>query len=168
MGKGALDAQGKSFEGKTSTHGMPLSAAGASFEKTISHLGGDPEHPFVIFEKVQKAYHGILEEKRKRVAKRRAAQAVWEKANPELAAKYRNFLEGKLPEIDFSAIVQKAGAPTRGASGAVLASLAGKVENLIVASADLSNSDKTDAYLKNTTAFTTGRFHRLLPAGRSQ
>jgi len=169
MGKGALDAQGNSFEGKTSTHGMPLSAAGASFEKTISNLGGDPDHPFMIFEEVQKAYREILEEKRKRAAKRRAAQAAWEKAHPELAAKLRNFLEGKLPEIDFSAIVQKADAPTRGASGAVLASLAGKVENLIVASADLSNSDKTDAYLKHTKAFTRGDFTgSFLQAGVSE
>ncbi len=169
MGKGALDAQGNSFEGKTSTHGMPLSAAGASFEKTISNLGGDPEHPFVIFEEVKKAYHGILEEKRKRVAKRRAEQAAWEKAHPGLAAKYKSFLEGNLPEIDFSAIEQKAGAPTRGASGAVLASLAGKVENLIVASADLSNSDKTDAYLKHTKAFTRGNFSgSFLQAGVSE
>jgi transketolase len=32
------------------------------------------------------------------------------------------------------------------------------VENLIVASADLSNSDKTDGFLKKTTAFTKGNF----------
>ena len=42
--------------------------------------------------------------------------------------------------------------------GAVLAAMAGKVENLIVASADLSNSDKTDSYLKKTTAFKRGDF----------
>jgi len=158
MGKGAVDENGTSFEGKTSTHGMPLSAAGASFEKSISNLGGDPENPFVIFKEVQQAYGSILEEKRKLVAARRAEQDTWEKAHPELAKKYRSFLEGELPEIDYAAIQQKAGAPTRGASGAVLASLAGRVENLIVASADLSNSDKTDGYLKHTTAFTRGDF----------
>ena len=45
MAKGALDKDGKSFEGKCSTHGMPLSESGASFEKTILHLGGDPSNP---------------------------------------------------------------------------------------------------------------------------
>ncbi|MDF1575673.1 MAG: transketolase [Bacteroidales bacterium] len=169
MGKGALDENGNSFEGKTSMHGMPLSEAGASFEKTIANLGGDPENPFVIFGEVREAYHAILEEKRKEAAKKRAEQAAWEKANPALAEKYRSFLEGKLPEIDFAAIGQKAGAPTRGASGAVLASLAGKIGNMIVASADLSNSDKTDGYLKNTSAFKRGDFSgSFLQAGVSE
>ncbi len=158
MGKGAVDENGNPFEGQTSTHGMPLSAAGASFEKSISNLGGDPENPFVVFDEVKEAYQAVLEKKRKAAALRKTEQSAWEKTHPELAAKYRSFLEGELPEIDFSAIEQKRGAPTRGASGAVLASLAGKVENMIVASADLSNSDKTDGYLKNTTAFTSGDF----------
>ena len=148
---------------------MPLSAAGASFEKTISNLGGRPENPFVIFEEVKESYELVLEEKRKAAALRKAEQAAWEKANPELASKYLGFLDGVLPEIDFAAIEQKAGAPTRGASGAVLASLAGKVENLIVASADLSNSDKTDSYLKNTKAFTRDDFTgSFLQAGVSE
>jgi transketolase len=158
MGKGALDENGKSFEGQTSTHGMPLSAAGASFEKTLANLGGNPEDPFVIFPEVKEAYEEVLKRKRSMVAEKKKQQAEWEQANPELAAKYRTFLSGQLPGIDFSAIEQKAGAPTRGASGAVLAALAGKVENMIVASADLSNSDKTDSYLKKTTAFTRGDF----------
>ncbi len=169
MGKGALDENGNSFEGQTSTHGMPLSAAGASFEKTISNLGGNPDSPFVIFEEVQKAFGQVLEEKRKAAASRKAEQLAWEKANPELARKYFSFLEGTLPDIDFAAIEQKAGAPTRGAAGAVLASLAGKVENLIVASADLSNSDKTDSYLKTTKAFTRDDFTgSFLQAGVSE
>ena len=169
MGKGALDENGTNFEGQTSMHGMPLSAAGASFEKTLVNLGGDPGNPFVIFEEVREAYHVLLEEKRKAAAIRKEEQAAWEKANPDLAAKYKSFLEGTLPEIDFASIEQKAGAPTRGASGAVLASLAGKVENLIVASADLSNSDKTDAYLNKTKAFTRGDFSgSFLQAGVSE
>jgi len=169
MGKGAVDEHGASFESQTSTHGMPLSAAGASFEKSIANLGGDPGNPFVIFPKVKEAYDKILEEKRNQAAGKKAAQAQWEKSNPELAAKLKSFLEGTVPEIDFEAIEQKAGAATRGASGAVLASLAGKVENLIVASADLSNSDKTDGYLKNTTAFTKGNFSgSFLQAGVSE
>ncbi len=169
MGKGALDENGNSYEGKTSTHGMPLSAAGASYELSISNLGGDPEKPFVIFDEVKEAYELALEEKRKATALRRLEQKAWEEANPELAKKYLSFLEGELPDLDFAAIEQKSGAPTRGASGAVLASLAGKVENLIVASADLSNSDKTDAYLKTTKAFTRDDFSgSFLQAGVSE
>jgi transketolase len=158
MGKGAVDENGNSFEGQTSTHGMPLSGAGASFEGSISNLGGDPEDPFVLFPDVKAAWKKVLDNKRRGAAEKRAQQADWEKANPVLAEKYHAFLDGTLPEIDFAAIEQKPGAATRGASGAVLASLAGKVENMIVASADLSNSDKTDGYLKNTTAFTRGDF----------
>ncbi|MGW8316854.1 MAG: transketolase family protein [Bacteroidales bacterium] len=158
MGKGALDENGASFESQTSTHGMPLGEAGASFEKTLENLGGDPANPFVIFPEVAETYQKVLDEKRRLVALKKAVQAKWEKENPELAAKWKGFLAGSLPEIDFSAIAQKPGAPTRGASGTVLASLAGKVENMIVASADLSNSDKTDGFLKNTTAFSRGDF----------
>ena len=158
MGKGALDESGNRFERQTSTHGMPLSDAGGSFELTIKNLGGDPSDPFDIFPEVAMAYQEILEEKRRQVAEKRAECNKWVEANPELAEKFRGFLEGKLPEIDFSDIEQKPGAPTRGASGTVLAQLAGKVENLIVASADLSNSDKTDGFLKKTKPFSKGDF----------
>jgi transketolase len=158
MGKGAVDEKGNSFERQTSTHGMPLSAAGASFDKTVTSLGGDPENPFAIFPEVKEAYAQVLDKKRRETIERKAQQADWEKTHPELAEKYREFLEGTLPEINFGAIDQKPGSATRGASGAVLAALAGKLENMIVASADLSNSDKTDGYLKKTTAFTKGDF----------
>ena len=169
MGKGAVTESGDSFERQTSTHGMPLSDAGASFDKSIANLGGNPDDPFVIFPEVKEAYQEVLDRKRKQAAEKRAVQAEWEKNNPELAKKYRAFLEGDLPEIDFAAIQQKAGAPTRGASGAVLAQLAGQVENLVVASADLSNSDKTDAYLKKTTAFVKDDFSgSFLQAGVSE
>jgi len=169
MGLGAVTEDGESFERQTSTHGMPLSNAGASYEKTISHLGGDPANPFVIFPEVKEAYAKMLEKKRELVEEKKAAQAKWASENPVLAQKYQSFLSGELPDIDFSAIGQKANAPTRGASGAVLAHLAGQVENLIVASADLSNSDKTDAYLKTTTAFVKGDFSgSFLQAGVSE
>ena len=63
MGKGAVDADGNNFEGKTSTHGQPLSAAGASFEKTIENLGGNPDKPFTIFPEVQAWLDGVIKEK---------------------------------------------------------------------------------------------------------
>jgi len=57
---------------------------------------------------------------------------------------------GKTPELDWRSIEQKSGSATRAASAAVLSYLAENVENMIVSSADLSNSDKTDGFLKKT------------------
>ncbi|MBN1131628.1 MAG: transketolase [Bacteroidales bacterium] len=169
MGKGALTESDENFERQTSTHGMPLSEAGASFEKSVLNLGGDPKNPFAIFPEVRDTYLKVLEKKRREVAEKRALQNKWEKENPELAEKYHSFIEGRLPDIDFSAIAQKENAPTRGASGTVLAHLSDKIENLIVGSADLSNSDKTDAYLKKTKPFTKGDFSgSFLQAGVSE
>lgn len=148
MGKGAVGANGEDFSNKVSTHGQPLTGAGASIEKTVENLGGDPQNPFVIFPEVKEYYEKALQQKREYVKKKKAEQAAWEKANPELAAKYRRFLSGKAPDIDYSAIQHKAGIATRAASADVLMYLARHVENMIVSSADLSNSDKTDGFLK--------------------
>ncbi len=148
MGKGALGENNEDYSNKVSTHGQPLSAAGASIEKTIRNLGGDPEHPFTIFPEVQEHYRKVLEEKRIYAQKKKAEQAAWEKANPELAAKYHAYLSGKAPEIDYKAIAHKANIATRAASADVLAELAKQVDNMIVSSADLSNSDKTDGFIK--------------------
>ena len=148
MGKGALGADNEDFSNKVSTHGQPLSAAGASIEKTIENLGGDPEHPFTIFPEVKALYEGVIEEKRAYVKKKKEEQAAWEKANPELAAKYHKYMSGEVPEIDYAAIGHKANIATRAASADVLVELAKQVDNMIVSSADLSNSDKTDGFIK--------------------
>ena len=158
MGKFAVDAEGNSFEAKVSTHGMPLSEAGASFEKTIERLGGNSQQPFEIFDDVKKYYERVLEEKGAFAKARKESQAKWENENPELAEKLRRFLSGSMPEVDLSNIPHKENSPTRGASGVILGHLAKNLENMIVASADLSNSDKTDGFLKNTTALTNGDF----------
>ena len=58
---------------------------------------------------------------------------------------------------------------TRAASATVLGTLADEVENMVVASADLSNSDKTDGFLKKTTAWTKGDFSgKFFQAGVSE
>ncbi len=158
MGKGALTADGESFEGQTSTHGQPLTGAGASIEKTLENLGGDPEDPFKVFDEVKALYDKRKEELIRSAAEQKAKQAEWESAHPELAAKLKKFFSDEKPEFDFSSVEQKEHVATRAASGATLAAMAGKIENLIVASADLSNSDKTDAFLKKTTAFQKGDF----------
>jgi len=158
MGKGALTDKGESFERKTETHGMPLSDAGASFEKSIENLGGDPKNPFAIFTEVEKYYQEILTTKRKSAQERKVIEKEWESKNPELAEKFEHFFDTKNFDIDFSSIVQGKNSPTRGASGAVLAHFAKNIENMIVSSADLSNSDKTDGFLKNTHALKKGDF----------
>ena len=156
MGKGARKADGSSYEANCATHGAPL--GGDAYVNTIKNLGGDPENPFVIFPEVAELYTRRAEELRKIVAERHAAQAEWAKANPELAAKLEQFFAGKAPQVDWAAITQKPDAATRAASATVLGALATQVENMVVASADLSNSDKTDGFLKKTHAFQKGDF----------
>lgn len=158
MGKGALGADEASYENKVSTHGQPLSAAGASIAETVKHLGGDPEHPFDIFPEVKELYTRRQAELEKIVADRYAEKAAWAEANPELAAKMEKWFSGAAPQLDWAAIEQKANQATRSASATVLGILATKVENMICASADLSNSDKTDGFLKKTHAFIKGDF----------
>ena len=156
MGKGARRADGSSYEACCATHGAPL--GGDAYINTIRNLGGNPEDPFVIFPEVAELYARRAVELKGIVAERYAAKAAWAQANPEKAAKMEAFFANKLPEIDWESIEQKANVATRVASSTVLGVLADQVENMIVASADLSNSDKTDGFLKKTHAFTKGDF----------
>ena len=158
MGKGAVGADKSSYENKVSTHGQPLSAAGGSIADTIRNLGGNPDDPFQIFPEVAELYAKRAKELEAVVAERYAAKAEWAKANPELAAKMDLWFSGKAPVIDWKAIEQKPNQATRAASATVLGVLATQVENMIVSSADLSNSDKTDGFLKKTHAFVKGDF----------
>lgn len=158
MGKGAVAADETSYENKVSTHGQPLSAAGASISETIKNLGGNPDAPFTIFPEVAQLYANRAKELESIVAERYAAQAAWAQENPELAAKMTRWFNGELPSIDWAKIQPKANGATRAASATVLGALAEQVENMVCASADLSNSDKTDGFLKKTHAFTKGDF----------
>lgn len=158
MGKGALGADLSSYENKVSTHGQPLSAAGVSIEETIKNLGGDPENPFVIFPEVAALYAKREAELNALMEEKKAVKKAWAEAHPDLAVKMDNWFAGRIPEIDWAGIQQKANQATRVASATVLGVLASSVENMICASADLSNSDKTDGFLKKTHAFVKGDF----------
>ena len=158
MGYGARKADGTSFENQVSTHGQPLTAAGADIAATIKNLGGNPDEPFAVFEESKEVYAARREELRAWAKEMRATEEAWRKANPELAQKMDNFYSGKLPEIDYSAIELKPDQATRAASATMLGYFAEHVENMVVSSADLSNSDKTDGFLKKTKAFTKGDF----------
>lgn len=158
MGKGALGADHSSYENKVSTHGQPLSAAGVSIEETIKNLGGDLENPFVIFPEVAALYAKREAELNALMEEKKAVKKAWAEAHPDLAVKMDNWFAGRIPEIDWAGIQQKANQATRVASATVLGVLASSVENMICASADLSNSDKTDGFLKKTHAFVKGDF----------
>ncbi|WP_109829479.1 transketolase family protein [Reichenbachiella versicolor] len=151
MGKGCVTAEGEMFEGHCELHGQPIGNTGADYVKTLENLGANPEDPFQIFSDVKEKYAAVIEKKRLNAKKAQAVEAKWRKSEPKLAAKLDQFFTGELPEgIDWSEIEQKAGVATRAAGSAVLGYLADKVENMIVSSADLSNSDKTDGFLKKT------------------
>jgi len=158
MGKGLVDEDGVSFEGKCSTHGQPVSKAGASVSKTVEGLGGNPKDPFFIFDDVKEYYNKVWARKVRQARRKKDVQKQWEKDHPKLAEKLHSFYSGQLPQLDFSHIVQKKDIATRAASKQVLAYLAQNVENMIVSSADLSNSDQTDGFLENTKVLKKGDF----------
>ena len=156
MGKGALKEDGSSYEHNCKTHGAPL--GGEAYKKTIANLGGDAENPFVIFDDVKELYARRAEELKAIVAERKAEEAAWAAKNPECAAAQAEWFSGKAPKVDWTKVAQKSGDATRNASAAVLGVLAEQVPNMIVGSADLSNSDKTDGFLKKTHALKAGDF----------
>jgi len=169
MGKGLIDEAGNSFEGKTSTHGQPVTHAGASFKKSVANLGGDPENPFGIFSDVKSLYQEVLAGKASAAEAWRHRRDAWASENPDAARQVESFFRGTVPEIDFSSVAQKENDATRNASAVLLSRFAEKIPNMIVASADLANSDKTDGFLKKTRPFVKGDFSgAFLHAGVSE
>ena len=156
MAKGAVQADGTSYEGDFRTHGAPL--GGDAYINTIKNLGGDVQNPFVIYDDVAELYANRNAELKEIVAKRQAIEKQWAAENPEKAAKMAEWFSGKAPNIDWSNLVQKPNSPTRVASAACLGVLSEQVKNMIVSSADLCNSDKTDGFLKDTHNITRGDF----------
>ncbi|MDT3388246.1 MAG: transketolase [Bacteroidota bacterium] len=156
MAKGALKADGSSYENNVKTHGAPF--GNGAYENTIQNLGGDFNEPFAIFEETKALYQARAKELTKVVAARKADVDEWRKANPETATLMDEWFSGKAPKVDWTKVVQKEGSATRAASAACLSELAKQVPNMICASADLSNSDKTDGFLKNTHGFVRGDF----------
>ena len=146
MGKGALKADGSSYERNCGTHGAPL--GGDAYRNTIKNLGADPDNAFFIWDEVQAIFDARKEELKNICAERHAEEQKWAEANPEKAKMQSDWFAGILPEIPWDSIEQKQGDPTRNASSACLSLLAKTVPNMIVSSADLCNSDKTDGFIK--------------------
>lgn len=169
MAKGAMAADGTSFEDKVSTHGQPLSAAGADLAATVKNLGGNPDDPFVVFDESREVFAERREQLREWAARQAAVEKSWRSEHKDLARKLDDYFSGKLPEIDYKTIEVKPDVATRAASAAVLGVYAEKVGNMIVSSADLSNSDKTDGFLKKTRPIVKGDFTgQFLQAGVSE
>ena len=169
MGYGCVTADGENFEGKCSTHGNPLSKSGADYAKTIENLGGNVENPWAVFPEVSQLWRDRTGRLRLAVKEREAKLKAWREANPEKAQELDRYIKGELPAIDYAAIAHKPNIATRASSANVLGELAKTVGNMIVSSADLANSDKTDGFLKQTTAFKRGDFSgAFLHAGVSE
>lgn len=169
MGYGCVTAEGENFEGKCSTHGNPLSKSGADYAKTIENLGGNVENPWAVFPEVSQLWRDRTGRLRLAVKEREAKLKAWREANPEKAQELDRYIKGELPAIDYAAIAHKPNIATRASSANVLGELAKTVGNMIVSSADLANSDKTDGFLKQTTAFKRGDFSgAFLHAGVSE
>ena len=158
MGKAVRNDKGDLYEGRVEFHGKPLGKSTGSYEETIKGLGGDPKEPFKIKESVADFYKKAASRKKRVANKRKKAEKAWAAENPTLAEKLSLFLSGKLPDLDWASLPQKSNCASRDASGQVMAWLHGQVENLIIGSADLSNSDKTDYFLKKTKEFQKGDF----------
>ncbi len=158
MGKGCVTADGSPYEGYTELHGKPIGDTGADYKKTLENLGADVDNPFEIFDKVSSFYEDVVNRKKEEAHNKKKEIDAWRSDNLDLSKKLDGFLDGKLPDLDFGSIAQKEGQATRSASSNVLAYLAQNVENMIVSSADLSNSDKTDGFLKKTQILKKGDF----------
>ena len=167
MGKGARKADGESFESDCGTHGAPL--GGNAYIETIKNLGADPEEPFHIFPEVVEMYKARLSELTQEVEKIRQAEKKWAQENPEKSQLLSDWFNQKLPEIPWDKLEQKPNKATRDGSKAVLALLSEYVPNMIVSSADLCNSDKTDGFLAHTTPISRTNFAGgFLQAGVSE
>ena len=169
MGKGAVMADGTSYEGQVETHGKPLSKTKASYPDTIRNLGGDPEDAFVIFGDVAAHYRKVLDTRRKEVAKFNKEYTAWQSSNSDLAALLAGYLSGEAPSLNWNEVQLGQNEATRNASGKILGYLAENVGNMIVMSADLSNSDMTEGFLKKSRPFTKNDFSGgFLHAGVSE
>ena len=132
--------------GKAAAHGAPLGAD--EIRRTKENLGYPSQEPFWVADAAR-------EEWARAIPRGEALQADWEErfhayreAHPELAAEYRSFLSGELPEGWEERVPdlmdQEKAEATRASSGKVLQGLAAGIPNLIGGSADLGPSNKTE------------------------
>lgn len=167
MGKGARKADNSSYENDCGTHGAPLGKE--AYANTVRNLGGNPENAFSIHPEVKELYARRTEELKKSVTQYHAEEKAWAEAHPTQAQELKDWWTGTLPHLPWDEIKQKSNGATRNASAECLAMLSQRVRNMIVSSADLCNSDKTDGFLRHTTVIRRGDFSGgFLQAGVSE
>ena len=100
MGKGAKGSAGESFENKVSTHGQPLTAAGADFAATVKNLGGDAENPFAVFAESREVFAERREALKEWAAKQAAVEKSWRAEHKELA----KFFQAGVSELTMACV----------------------------------------------------------------
>lgn len=158
MGKGIVDKDGKSMEGLCSTHGQPISKAGADFKATVANLGGNPEEPFTVLEDVKQLYANVIKKNTKEANTRKKAYLQWADNHTEENQILKGYLSGKVSGFNVNDVSLKENTATRVASANILAHCAKTIGNMLVMSADLANSDRTDGFLENTKPIRKGDF----------
>ncbi|MGD8269460.1 MAG: transketolase [Desulfobacterales bacterium] len=126
-------------------HGEPLGAE--ELKLTKQNLNWPAEPAFYLPEEAVSHFHEALEKGAQLDRNWQEAFAAYQTAHPELAARWRQWTDGSLPEAwegkmpVFNADTK--GIATRVASGKVLNAIAGRITNLMGGSADLAPSTKT-------------------------
>ena len=126
-------------------HGEPLGAE--ELKLTKQNLNWPAEPAFYLPEEAVSHFHEALEKGAQLDRNWQEAFAAYQTAHPELAARWRHWTDGSLPEAweeempVFNADTK--GIATRVASGKVLNAIAGRITNLMGGSADLAPSTKT-------------------------
>jgi transketolase len=156
MGKGARKADGSVWEGDVKQHGAPFGPEATA--ATVTALGGDATDPIQLWADCTALHKARHDELRKIVAKRREVQATWALENADKAALYARFFDKAPWPVKWDEISFGKNLATRNASATILTALADQIPNMIVASADLADSDKTEAFLKKTGPFIKGDF----------
>ena len=134
---------GSPLAGSESCHGSPLGAE--NLEKMKENLGWTKE-PFEIPAEVSEHCAQIARRGASRQGKWKRMFKEYAKAYPELAATYKKFQSGELPDLKNNEDLFKFEKPdaTRNTSFAVLNKLADLLPNLIGGSSDLAPSNKSN------------------------
>ena len=134
---------GSPLAGSESCHGSPLGAE--NLQKMKENLGWS-EEPFEIPAEVAEHCAQIARRGASRQGKWKRMFKEYAKAYPELAATYKKFQSGELPDLKNNEDLFKFEKPdaTRNTSFAVLNKLADLLPNLIGGSADLAPSNKSN------------------------
>lgn len=134
---------GSPLAGSHECHGAPLGAD--NLAKTKENLGWTCA-PFEIPDEVAEHCGAIARKGASRQGKWKRMFKQYEAAYPDLAALYKKYMSGELPDLKNDAELFEFAKPdaTRNTSFAVLNKLADRIPNLIGGSADLAPSNKSN------------------------